>query len=636
MTDTNTSAGTDDARLRALLERCLVQHFGVDDPAFHDFVEDNSLYREIPAGQSLIRRGDTDRSVYFLLSGHMRALVDGEAVGEIGRGQTVGELALFTGKPRSADVVATRDSIVAEVTEDVLRAAIARQPDLAFRITGEIIARFERSRAVDTPPAPPVTTAVFAITPDTDARGFAARLAAEREAAGDRVLVMDAAYVRDAFGPLDSPDTTLPRGQLSLAIGTMELDYDALIFVGHTTAPAWTQTAFHHSDEIVLLADARARPDLSDDERFLLERRPNLRAHTTLVLEHEPDTRSPTNTRAWLEPRAVRRHIHLRRGSARDMRRAGRILSGRAVGLVLAGGGARGMTHLGVLAALDAAGIEFDMVGGTSAGAIMGSFAAMDTPGATLKDITRDLFLDRERGNITGDYNWLPFLSLIKGERAMDAMKEAVSRCAVPGIGLEDTWKSFFVVVSDFTARREVVLDRGPLARNVIASGAIPGVLPPALIDGHLIQDGGSFNNFPVDHMLARGARHIIGVDLLGDGLRAQELDAMPTNRQVLLDRLRPGKRRYHLPPLPATLLLATTVTSMSRQKAMRDHVDLLLKPRTRGLTLLSWDGYDAAWQYGLDCVETALATADPDLIRTLSTAEAQPCKQTHASEPQS
>ena len=625
MTDTTHRSGTDDTRLRALLERCLVQHFGVDDPAFHDFVEDNSLYRELPAGRMLIRQGDTGTSVYFLLSGHMRALVGDAVIGEIGRGQTVGELALFTGKARSADVVATRDSIVAEVTEGVLKQAIARQPDLAFRITGEIIARFERQRAVDAPPAAPVTTTVLGITPDQDARAFAQALADERERAGDRVRVIDAAFVRDTFGALESPDTTLPRGEVSLAIGTMELDYDALIFVGHAQAPTWTQTAIHHSDEIVLLADARARPQLTDDERFLLERRAALRASTTLVLEHAADAKSPTGTARWLAPRTVQRHIHIRRGNARDLRRAGRILSGRAVGLVLAGGGARGLSHLGAIAALQAAGLEFDMVGGTSAGAIMGSFAAMDVPGDQLHGATRDIFLNGPNGNITGDYNWLPFLSLIKGERAMAAMEAAVAAHAVPGIDMEDTWKSFFVVVSDFTAKREVVLDRGPLARNVVASGAIPGVMPPTLIDGHLIHDGGSFNNFPVDHMLARGARRVIGVDLLGDGIRAHDLERVPSNREALWDRLRRGrKRRYRLPPLPATLLLATTVTSMSRQTALREHVDLLLKPQTRGLTLLSWGGFDTAWQYGVDCVDRALAEADADVIATLRTAEVQ------------
>ena len=608
--------GTDDARLRALLERCLLRHFGVSDSAFHDFIEDNSLYREIGAGETLVTRGEPGQSVFFLLSGHMRALVDDQAVGEIGRGQTVGELALFTGRPRSADVVATRDSIVAEVTADVLQQAIAKQPSLAFSITGEIIERFQR--AADAPPAPPVTTTVLALHATVDAQAFARELAAEREAAGDRVAVLDAGDVARRFGALSAPDTVLPRGSVSLGLGEMELEHDALIFVAQLDDESWAETAIHHSDEVVLLADAAADPAPSAREEHLLERRPRLRADVTLLLQHAPDTKSPSHTKAWLEPRRVSRHLHQRVGHAADRRRIGRTLSGRAVGLVLAGGGARGMTHLGILHALHREGVEFDMVGGTSAGSIMGSFAAMDVNPLTLKDATRNLFTKDYKGNITGDYNWLPYQSLLKGERANAAMRDTVARHAVPGMGMEDTWKPFFLVVSDFSAREEMVLDHGDLARAVVASSSIPGIMPPTLIDGHLIYDGGSFNNFPVDHMRARGVRHVIGVDLMGDAVR--RYDAVPTNRAALWDRITPGRRKHRVPPLPATLLLASTVTSMSRQKAARDSVDLLLKPKTRGLTLLSWSEFDRAWDYGVACVEDALPEADPDLLHTLTT----------------
>ena len=616
-------------RLKALLDQCLVQHFGLDDPGFHRFIEDGCTFREVAVGETLIRRGEPGEAVYFLLSGHLRAVVDGQTVGEIGRGSTVGELSLFTGRPRGADVVAVRDSIVAELPDALLRDAVARQPQLAFAITSEIISRFERERAASAPPPAPVTTTIMPITDGVDAARFACELAAQRERAGDRVQLIDAAFVRERYGQMSTPDTVLPRGDVSLAIGTMELDHDALIFVADSDDirdhPAWAQTAIHHSDEVVLLADATADPARSHAERTLLAGTPGQRAALSLVLVHESDTRIPTGTPDWLAPRDLTRHIHVRKGHAADMRRAGRMLSGRAVGLVLAGGGARGLVHLGVLQGLYEAGIEFDMVGGTSAGGIMGTYAALDVPGDRLREGTEHIFTQIERGNITGDFNAVPYISLIKGERAHAAMQRSLEDHARPGIDMTDSWKTFFVIASDFTERREVVLKDGSFARNVVASASIPGVMPPTLIDGHLVYDGGSFNNFPVDVMRDMGAAVIIGSDLLSDTVRTHELVEAPGSVRALWDRISPGQQKYRVPSLSSTLLQATTVTSMARQRAARDQVDLLFQPDTRGLSLLSWNKYDQAYASGLACARSTLESADPELIARLTRPSANP-----------
>jgi len=89
-----------DRLLRDLLDGCLTRYFGVEDKDFHSFIEDNAKYVDLTSGDILIRQGEICDAVYFLLSGHLRALIDtadGKTVpvGEIGRGETVGELALF-------------------------------------------------------------------------------------------------------------------------------------------------------------------------------------------------------------------------------------------------------------------------------------------------------------------------------------------------------------------------------------------------------------------------------------------------------------------------------------------------------------------------------------------------------------
>ena len=145
------------------------------------------------------------------------------------------------------------------------------------------------------------------------------------------------------------------------------------------------------------------------------------------------------------------------------MRRIGRIISGRGIGLVLAGGGAKGFAHVGVMRALEEAGIEVDFVGGTSIGAVMGMVLALDLDAGKIAAAVHKAFLRHPQGNITGDYNLIPLVSLIKGLRSHSAMATAVRDAAGADIDTEDTWKTFFAIASNFsTGSRDDTVPRQP------------------------------------------------------------------------------------------------------------------------------------------------------------------------------
>ncbi|MFK7903327.1 MAG: patatin-like phospholipase family protein [Nitratireductor sp.] len=587
-------------RLSNLLYSCLTRYFGVKDEAFHQFIEANAEYIDLASGETLIHQGDLSKAVYFLLSGHLRAIVDtpdgkSETVGEIGRGETVGELALFTGKPRGANVLAIRDSIAVKIPSEVVEKAIGQQPQVALKMTKQIIERFERMQALAKPPMVPVNVTLLPISEGIDVDDFVSQLTNIRNAKGNDVCVVDSKYVRENYGALKTPDVAFPRGDVSQALSDLELKHAGLFFVANPNDSAWCQTAIHHSDEVILIGDAKAAPDVTKIEETLLKGRDNLRAQITLVLMHDKDTKSPQGTAHWLKPRNANRHFHVRKNHKPDFERLDRILTGTATGLVLAGGGARGIAHLGIMEALGDAGIEIDFVGGTSAGAIMGSFVAMGVSLKNIKKVTRDIFTNSPFGNISGDFNLLPILSLIKGERAWKVSRKAVIDNAGADIDMEDSWKTFFVVASNFSTHQEQVLTHGNFTRNLVASFSIPGLMPPCIIDGHLMFDGGSFNNFPVDHMRRQGATHIIGIDLLSDVVREHAFEKVPSSLSVIWDKIRfRNKQKYKkLPTLPVTLLTASVVASIARQKDLRNHVDILFQPNARGVSLLDWKKYD-------------------------------------------
>ena len=401
-------------------------------------------------------------------------------------------------------------------------------------------------------------------------------------------------------------------------ITAAEARSQALVLVADAALTSWTRACIAGADEILLVARGDAAPDVSPIEKILHDdERAEFLARRTLVLLHADDVRSPVGTAAWLRNRDVARHFHIRLGLARDLDRLARMLSGRGVGLVLSGGGARGFAHIGVINALAEAGIEPDVVGGTSIGSVMGAWRAMDVRGDALTLAGRRNFV--EGGSPTSDFNLLPFVSLIKGYRARNLTEASVREITGADIEIEDTWVTFFCISADYTTSTEAVLTRGPLAKSILASYAIPGALPPIPIDGHLHVDGGTVNNLPVDVMGDFGVGTIIAVDLLSDTIRTLDLDWIPRTRDLLFDRLRPRRRRrYRLPSLGEILLNASVLHSVGRQRTMRDRADLCIRPILTRVGLLEWKKFDSVVRCGHDSAAAALAGLSQERLAVL------------------
>jgi NTE family protein len=376
----------------------------------------------------------------------------------------------------------------------------------------------------------------------------------------------------------------------------VESNHEFLIFVADARPTDWTRRCLGAADEVVLLARAD-RPAASHPvESCLAQAAEGAAVRRTLVLLHDEAERMPTSTGGWLARHPVAAHVHVRPTVDADVARLARTLSGTAIGLVLSGGGARGFAHLGVLKALEEFGARIDAIGGASIGAIIGAYCAFDMPVARMIEQARQAFA---RGP-TGDYNVIPLLSLVAGRRLKRVIDDAVLAATGSDIDIEDTWKSLFCVVSNYTRAAEVAVTRGNLAKWLRTSVSIPGVLPLVPHDGELLGDGGSFNNFPTDIMARRGMGYVIGSDLLQKGFRSVDVDEMPRNWQLLVDRLRPrARRRYRVPGLTTTLVGAIMLVSQARQREARRQVDLCFTPDMAGIGMLDWGKFDAIVELG-------------------------------------
>jgi NTE family protein len=580
---------------RELLVDGLRRIFGEFDRDMLDRLLPRFEWVQLAGGEVLFKQGDTDDSLYFVISGRLRATQEGSqahsvVLGEIARGETVGELAFFTGEPRSATVSAVRDTLLARVSSRVFREVLIAYPLASINVTRLVIERMQRS-GVAKGGARPVTIGVLPVTEGVDTAAFAHRLHQELSTLGKTELVT-ATRLGEWLG--DAAAAQTPRGdafasaRVSRKLEQVEAENSYVILVAERGASEWTRRCVQHCDQLLLVADAAHDPRPAAAESELLYTNPQgHHAATLLVLQHGRSTRVPSGTSRWLDLRPGARVFHLRPDRVGDWGRLARVAGGQAVGLVLSGGGARGFAHLGVMKALKEAGIEYDLVGGTSIGSVMAVYGAMDIPVDEAIERARKIF----RTNPTGDYNIVPMVSVIAGRRLRKVIDEGISSVMGEGCAIEDLWKGFFCVSINYSAALECVLTRGPLAKSIRASVSIPGALPPVVLGGDLHIDGGTFNNFPTDVMARMGGSRIIGVNLLRENGRRYNMEEVPGSWRLLFDRAR-GKRS-RVPGLVPLLLNSSIMYSFARQEEARRLVDLYFSPPVRGVGMLDWAKFD-------------------------------------------
>lgn len=611
---------------QALLERHLQALLGDIEPEALALLKARLEWVALTSGETLMVQGEPGDAMYIVISGRLRAYIrsedgDERMVREMSRGQVIGELSLYTDEPRSASVVAIRDSVLVRLDQGAFKDLLASSAQLSILLTRQIIHRLQNPQP-KSDLARPVTIALVPITGRTEFPRFALELARHLLKFG-RVALVDAARVdHDLGSPGLAQDTAqglLHQHRLGSYLDELEAQHEYLLLLADEQPTPWTQRCLRRCDEVLLLANADEPRALHPTEITCLKRAPGQRSETTetLLLLHPSDRRIPEGTRAWLDRRPVNGHLHIRPGLERDMARLARFQAGQAVGLVFAGGGARGLAHVGVLQALAEQGIEPDVIGGTSIGAIMATLAASDQPHAHARAVAKRAF----GVDPTGDLNPLPLLSLIKGRRLRRVVSQALDELVGRAIDIEDLWKTYYCVASNYSQAREQDFWRGDLLTAMFASIAIPGALPPVVDAGDLLCDGGTFNNFPVDVMRRhRSVGPVIGVDVSARQSTRRPVTEVPSGWSLLMDRFRPKAKRRHrgVPSLMAYLMNVTVLYSTSRQREARKLTDLYLNPPLQRVGMLQWARFDEIAQYGYDHTTEALEQVDALLRQRL------------------
>ncbi|RZU38425.1 NTE family protein [Fluviicoccus keumensis] len=602
----------------ARFRRILTGYFGQLEPGVLEEILAQCEWRECEGGDTLFRQGDPGDAAYFVISGRLRAIrtaPDGlrHVLGDIKPGETVGEIAVLSDDVRGATVLATRDSVVVRISTDRLQQWFMQYPQLLLQ-TAKLVIRRNRSQQVRRRRVDQVSNiTILPLSPHIDLTRFRVELAHGMAACGKTVLLDPAIVDQElgspgvAFVGKENPDR---YRHLSAWLDKLESRNDYVVYLANPCDDAWTQRCLRQADRVLLLADAADSAMPPDFEKALMNGNDGghrLQADTQLMLWHDPETLMPVGTARWLDARPwVREVIHVRRSTPRHMARLARLLTGNAVGLVLGSGGARGLAAVGIIRALEEAGIPVDRVGGTSIGAIMAAGVALDHPVERLADKVRHSF--RQNPTHLNDLSPLPILSVFQGKRLNTLLQSVFP----DHLHIEDLWINFYCISSDMATNGEVVHRRGSLWKAVRASAALPGIFPVVRLGDGLHVDGAFMNSLPVDVMADMAVKKILAVDFSWLPGSKPEFDDIPGPVDFLMDRFLNGRQRlYRVPTLLSSIVQSSLLASSQRSELARAEADVLFSPDLRRFELLGWNFFDALVKIGHEHAREVLARAE-------------------------
>lgn len=438
---------------------------------------------QVGAGDVVCREGEPGEALYIVGTGRLEARQSRHpdaVLRTFRRGDIFGEIALVCDTTRTATVHALRDCELWRIDRAEFDRLLQTSAVCASGIVRVLAERVRSaSPAEELPPREPRTVAAISPGP-VCGDGL-------REALGRALGPTCVLEVIDGDGSTSTwpqrLDEAEARGSSVVLVAADGSDWQ------------WITFCIREADRSVILIDGRTRTD-----SHVL---PAVPPGSDLLFTGIP---AGTPLRYWLEtlkPRA--HHVCYDTVGPGSLDPAARRILGRSLGLVLSGGGARGLAHIGVLSEFDRTGIAIDRIGGTSMGAFVAALYAMGLPPVEIASVCRRELVDR---NPFDDFT-TPRVSGGEGSKAPEMLERVFG-----DVGIEELPVPFYCVSADLRRADTVVHRFGPLAEAVASSMSLPGLAPPVASGDRLLVDGGVLDDLPVRAMHESGEGPIVAVDV--------------------------------------------------------------------------------------------------------------------------
>lgn len=591
-------------RIRSEVIRHWLQVHLVSVPLFYDLngtelsqIGAGSQFVSVPRGERLIQEGGAPDCLYVIVRGSLEVFREGreqnaEVIDFLNEGSCVGEMAVLLDQPRSASVRARRDSLLIQVDGQCFSRILPQNPHVTLRLARTLSERLKRTTVLARHAA---TTRIIALLnwsgalsrsePDIFSE-FHEQLAAAFARAGCR---------RRTLFPPSEPE------HYAEVLNREESLHDTVLCVCGPHSPEWTAWAVGQADVILCFGSRNAPLPGRLPKEIGEAQKKGARLELALV---RGATQSPEGTAKWLGQAAFDAHHHLIQNDTADFDKLVRRLSGKAWGLVLSGGGARGLAHIGVIEALLKTGFPIDMIGGTSMGAIIAAQYAMGCNTTRMLAMTRRAYTG---GGAFQDLT-LPFVSIRTGRGTMKRLTEMFGDSQI-----EDLPTAYFSVSCNLTQATTVIHDRGSLAMAARISCSVPGLLPPVPWNGDILVDGGLLDNLPVDAMRRKlrgfvaGSDVSVPVDLAVDSRLPSE-----TSWSGISQLIRKFAGRPRLPTIGELLMRMAEIGSVRDSRLAGSPADLYLPVPVDAFSMSDFQAIDRIVAAGYEYTAQRLAAWEP------------------------
>ncbi|MBI5447124.1 MAG: patatin-like phospholipase family protein [Gammaproteobacteria bacterium] len=534
----------------------------------------------LPRHKILFNQGDLAKSLYFLVSGKLLASVktdkqEERELAEIFPDEPIGEFTALAHEPRSSTVKAVEPSVLLKLPSGMFVELCHNYPSVSFEIINSV---FNRAKEL-----------IKLVSSDGTKKRHIAVLPAKNKS----VLKVITLYLKkqaennqDVVFLSDTEEIFMNSELSSIQkhLDTLDDGHRVFVYLFRSLHSVLFKAVFERIEKMYFIADAKSEPMINPlIIKKITPRKDKIKLE--LVLLHKNGNRPPRHTFLWLKLASFQLHHHIRIDQPQDWQRLLRFLTGKAVGIVLGGGGLRCWAHLGAIMALQKSNIPIDMVGGTSAGSIVGGFHVLhessDDPTALreLAEITRQSISLK---NLT----W-PSASIFNGEMYTNKIKRIFSNTRI-----ENLWLPFFCIASNLSTNKQVVYHTGYLWKAIRTSTAVPAVFPPVVINGKLHIDGGILNNLPVDVMkkfVGHDGR-VVAVELTHKNEDKNEYNFPPSLpfKETLLAKFKKGYKNYKFPHFIDTFLKSLLAGSSAKQEENSLLAEILVTPDLSNFGLLN------------------------------------------------
>ena len=480
--------------------------------------------RPFTAGETLASAGDAVTEFWIVAEGELDSfLIDARGrerwLGIVQQGETVGELAILENMPtRPIRYTARTHGTLLVAPAAMLRVWIENYPHVMQNLFSTLSNRFKAVAGVASRKLPSPRLGIVVTSP----RGYllTGRLASRLLAAGERLRVW-------ARGPSPLKSTgswpeELPVHELAANDAPLlqppSPDVDRQIVVWSSGSDDRIEAKAQQllgCDEVLWLLEPSEAAIVTQELRSLSTMQGELEQKVRIVWLLDADTPVAPLPGGWkLKKADLKVPIESKSSTLTRLERQGldrlvRALRGYSIGLALAGGGAKGMAHLGVLRALEQAGLSFDVMSGTSAGAMVGIlYSSGMSPEQGVENFLRDLKPPRLIRSLPKWPNW--YLVAQYRRRAWDGLL----RQYLHDWRLEQLLIPFHAITVDLVQVGSVVRSQGDAVHAILESINLPIVSKPILSDGMALVDGGVLNNLPADVLAESGVDFVVGVDV--------------------------------------------------------------------------------------------------------------------------